>query len=109
MKQCEICNSFLCSKCDLHLLNQSTDYLRKTENAHGEEYSVLKFCTCDSMAGQHKDYLGDSVYAAVDQNGSVVLTTENGFGSSNTILMEDFVIEAFLNYIQRVKGIKRKD
>lgn len=61
------------------------------------------------MAGQHKDYLGDSVYAAVDQNGSVVLTTENGFGSSNTILMEDFVIEAFLNYIQRVKGIKRKD
>jgi hypothetical protein len=34
-----------------------------------------------------KRYLGDSVYAE-EENGMVKLTTENGYGPSNTIFLE---------------------
>lgn len=48
-----------------------------------------------------KQYLGDSVYATNDGN-SITLTTENGLGGpSNTIYLEDFVIEALLAYLRR--------
>jgi hypothetical protein len=50
----------------------------------------------------NKDYIGDSVY--IQDNGfGVTLTTENGYGASNTIVMESEVIEAFINYIDRMK------
>jgi hypothetical protein len=46
-----------------------------------------------------KVYLGDSVYA--DFNGyGVVLTTENGYGPSNTIVLEPEVIEALSRYVE---------
>lgn len=38
-----------------------------------------------------KRYLGDSVYAAVE-NGMIKLTTENGDGPSNTIYLEPEVM-----------------
>lgn len=46
-----------------------------------------------------KTYLGDSVYAVSDGWG-VILTTENGLPSdpSNTIYLEDSVIEALIRY-----------
>lgn len=42
-----------------------------------------------------KEYLGDSVYMALDKDGFIVLTTENGYGPSNTILMEYSVVKMF--------------
>lgn len=53
-----------------------------------------------------KDYLGDSVYATVDESGDVVLTTENGFGPSNTIYLDESVLNNLLRYIERVKAEK---
>lgn len=37
-----------------------------------------------------KTYIGDSVYAEIDERG-LTLTTENGFGPSNTIILESGV------------------
>ena len=36
---------------------------------------------------KRKVYLGDSVYLQIDERG-VVLTTENGYGPTNTIVLE---------------------
>jgi hypothetical protein len=50
-----------------------------------------------------KDYLGDSVY--VDYDGySLTLTTENGAGPSNTIVLEPEVYRALLSYVERLKA-----
>lgn len=51
----------------------------------------------------HKTYLGDGVYASVEQGG-LVLTTENGVSVTNTIVMEPEVLSAFLAYINMLKG-----
>lgn len=51
---------------------------------------------------ENKTYLGDSVYASFDEY-HVVLTTENGMGPSNTILLEDHVIAALMRYIEILK------
>ncbi len=49
-----------------------------------------------------KVYIGDSVY--VDFDGySLILTTENGFGPTNTIYMEPSVCEALKLYVDRLK------
>jgi len=49
-----------------------------------------------------KEYIGDSVY--VDFDGfSFVLTTENGRGPSNTIVLEPNVYEALVQYVGRVE------
>ena len=48
-----------------------------------------------------KEYLGDAVY--VDYDGyHVVLTTENGYRSTNTIYLEDRVFESLRHYMDRV-------
>jgi len=49
-----------------------------------------------------KAYLGDSVYVDVD-NGMLKLTTDNGYGPSNTIYLEPEVYEALTRYVQRIK------
>lgn len=51
-----------------------------------------------------KTYLGDSVYAELE-NGGLKLTTENGgpFGASNTIFLEPEVYEALVRYAERCK------
>lgn len=46
-------------------------------------------------------YIGDSVYVSQDEYDRLVLTTENGFGASNTIIFEPFVIEGLLSYINK--------
>ena len=52
----------------------------------------------------HKDYLGDGVYAEFDGYG-VKLTTENGFGPSNTIVLEPEVLNALNRYLGRIRQI----
>lgn len=47
-----------------------------------------------------KEYLGDSVYICPG-DGHIILTIENGFGPSNTIYLDDHVIKALLNYLER--------
>lgn len=49
-----------------------------------------------------KQYLGDSVY--VDFDGyALTLTTENGYGASNTIVLEPAVYGALLTYVDRLR------
>lgn len=60
-----------------------------------------------------KEYLGDSVYADVNEFGAVVLTTENGYGPSNTVVLETEVFAALVSYIARqtrceVCGLEKK-
>lgn len=52
-----------------------------------------------------KMYLGDGVYAHIDDIGQVVLTTENGVSITNTIVLENEVISCFLIYLKHVKKI----
>jgi len=51
-----------------------------------------------------KEYLGDSVYAMADDVDGIILTTENGKSTdpSNIIYLEPNVIEALLNFLERV-------
>lgn len=47
-----------------------------------------------------KSYLGDSVY--VDFDGyALTLTTENGLGPTNTIVLEPEVVRALVEYLDR--------
>jgi hypothetical protein len=58
----------------------------------------------------HKDYLGDSVYAEMDDvmPEMITLTTENGYGPSNTIHLEPEVVTALHGYIGRACAIARE-
>ncbi len=55
-----------------------------------------------------KCYLGDSVYA--EFNGfDVTLTTENGFGPSNSIVLEPVVLDALNRFVARQKELLRQE
>lgn len=54
-----------------------------------------------------KRYLGDSVYADFDGY-HIVLTTENGFGPSNTICLEPPVLDALTLYREAVTQADRE-
>lgn len=57
----------------------------------------------------NKCYLGDSVYAE-KVDGMIRLTTENGFGPSNEIFLEDFVLSALISFSKKPSTIqKHKD
>ena len=47
-----------------------------------------------------KVYLGDSVYAENDGFG-IILTTDNGYGATNTIYLEPSVYTALLDYVSK--------
>lgn len=49
----------------------------------------------------NKDYLGDSVYAESDDAGGIKLTTDNGRGPSNTIILEVETLAALVRWCQR--------
>jgi hypothetical protein len=51
----------------------------------------------------NKEYLGDSVYVALHLDGSLELTTENGLGATNTIILELEVYNALLRYVEQEK------
>lgn len=54
-----------------------------------------------------KSYLGDSVYAEVE-DGMLKLTTENGMGPSNTIYLEPFVMDGLVRYYEHAKARARE-
>lgn len=59
----------------------------------------------------NKQYLGDSVYADFDGFG-ITLTTENGFGASNTIYLEPQVLaalEAYKAYLRKSSSVTEPD
>lgn len=51
----------------------------------------------------NKEYLGDGVYASMDEYG-ITLTTENGVRTSNTIFLEPVVFSALIGYEKRIRG-----
>ena len=56
-----------------------------------------------------KDYLGDSVYAELTPYHSIRLTTNNGYPDDprNVIELEPDVLDALMNFIERVNTWKR--
>ncbi len=54
-----------------------------------------------------KQYLGDSVYADFDGY-HIVLTTENGYGPSNTIALEPAVLRALSQYQEWLRNPKEE-
>ena len=55
-----------------------------------------------------KEYLGDSVY--VDNDGwGITLTTENGYGPSNTIYLEPDVLRNLDMYREQLKKLGESD
>jgi hypothetical protein len=53
----------------------------------------------------NKQYLGDSVYAEFDGY-AIMLTTDNGYGPTNTIILEPDVLGALNKYANFVNQIK---
>lgn len=51
------------------------------------------------MKPKTKQYIGDSVFAEQD-NEYLKLTTENGCGPTNTIYLEQYVVDALLDYLE---------
>jgi hypothetical protein len=47
---------------------------------------------------KNKTYLGDSVYAEAKEH-EIVLTTDNGEGPTNEIILEPFVILALVEFL----------
>ena len=45
-----------------------------------------------------KTYLGDSVYAEFREE-MIILTTDNGFGASNTICLESEVFDSLIRFV----------
>jgi hypothetical protein len=50
-----------------------------------------------------KVYLGDAVYARVDEFGAVILTTENGYRATNIITLEPEIMRALLAWYAGLK------
>jgi hypothetical protein len=49
-----------------------------------------------------KTYLGDSVYADIE-DGMILLTTEDGIETTNIIYLEIEVYEALIAFVERMK------
>lgn len=47
-----------------------------------------------------KTYLGDQVYVQEAEDGTVVLTTENGIRATNTIYLETTVLAELLRWVR---------
>jgi hypothetical protein len=57
-----------------------------------------------------KTYIGDSVYVSIETpfaSSPIVLTTENGFGPSNTIVLEPEVWASLTNWVNHYRGAKQ--
>jgi hypothetical protein len=50
-----------------------------------------------------KTYLGDGVYIAFDGY-QIILTTENGLGVTNTIVLEPEVLSALYVFVELIKA-----
>lgn len=47
-----------------------------------------------------KTYLGDGVYADLNDAGQIVLTTEDGISIQNEIFLEPEVVQALLRFLE---------
>jgi len=56
-----------------------------------------------------KVYLGDAVYARVDEFGAVILTTENGVRATNVITLEPEVMAALAAFYKRAMAATPHD
>jgi hypothetical protein len=55
------------------------------------------------MTENNKEYLGDSVYAFQSSDGyGVWLVTDNGYGATNIIYIEDYTYYALKRYWEKV-------
>lgn len=52
-----------------------------------------------------KRYIGDAVYAEIDEHGRLVLTTEDGIRATNTIVLEPEVWSALAVYVSDVNWV----
>ena len=50
----------------------------------------------------NKQYIGDSVYVDQFEMGGIILTTENGYEATNTIILEPEVITALTDYLREI-------
>lgn len=50
---------------------------------------------------KNKTYIGDGVYAEIDDYGAIVLTTENGFEVTNRIVIELREWLTLINWINK--------
>lgn len=57
----------------------------------------------EKQVSPHKQYLGDGVYADFDGY-ALVLTTENGYETTNVVVLEPQVYESLLAYVTRLNG-----
>lgn len=54
------------------------------------------------MASNKKRYLGDGVYADLDEFGSIVMTTEEGIRTTNRIVLDGEVLSMLIAWMQRM-------
>jgi len=52
-----------------------------------------------------KQYIGDSVYVE-DEGCQFKLTTENGFGPTNTIYLDETVIKSLVRFYERSRNLR---
>jgi len=50
-----------------------------------------------------KEYLGDAVYVDLTEWGEVILTTEDGIRTTNTIVMDGAVLASFEDWLKRIR------
>lgn len=55
------------------------------------------------MNAPNKDYLGDGCYVAFDGY-NLILTTENGIETTNTVVLEPEVYSSLLRFVERLKN-----
>lgn len=56
-----------------------------------------------------KEYLGDGVYVQLWVDDGVLLTTEDGTRTTNSIVLDPFVIQALFDYSNRAKARGEQD
>jgi hypothetical protein len=75
---------------------QPEDMKQAIEDAIDQLLEVLP----NPPGASRKEYMGDSVYADLS-NGMIELTTENGFGPSNTIYLEKPVAQNVVHFMKK--------
>lgn len=63
------------------------------------------------MASVHRAYLGDAVYADVDDCGRLVLTCEDGITAYERIVLEPEVLQALEKYVAilRINVLRQRE
>jgi hypothetical protein len=51
---------------------------------------------------EHKTYLGDSVYVSIE-GGMIKLATDNGYGASNIVYLEEHIFEALVEFVDSLR------